>query len=80
MAAGRWGRWRLRLRACDVWAGDINLLARDDVTVNRSRILTFAGGDEIIWSTEGDYSELVVFRSCATSINFRRRRSSVMPK
>ena len=34
--------------------GDINLFTRDNVTVNRSRILTFAGGDEIIWSTMGD--------------------------
>jgi len=34
--------------------GDINIFARDNVTVNRSRILTFAGGDEIIWSTRGD--------------------------
>lgn len=34
--------------------GDINLFARDNVTVNRSRILTFAGGNEIIWSTRGD--------------------------
>lgn len=34
--------------------GDINLFARDNVTVNRSRILTFAGGNEIIWSTQGD--------------------------
>ncbi|WP_454620626.1 filamentous haemagglutinin family protein [Bradyrhizobium cenepequi] len=34
--------------------GDINIFARDSVTVNRSRILTFAGGDEVIWSTLGD--------------------------
>ncbi len=34
--------------------GDINLFARNSVTVNRSRILTFGGGDEIIWSTLGD--------------------------
>lgn len=34
--------------------GHINIFARDNVTVNRSRILTFAGGDEIIWSTLGD--------------------------
>jgi filamentous hemagglutinin len=34
--------------------GNINLFARDSVTVNRSRILTFAGGDETIWSTLGD--------------------------
>jgi hypothetical protein len=34
--------------------GNINIFARDDVTVNRSRVLTFAGGDEIIWSTLGD--------------------------
>jgi hypothetical protein len=34
--------------------GDINIFARDNVTVNRSRILTFAGGDEVIWSTLGD--------------------------
>ncbi|KZD24080.1 filamentous haemagglutinin family protein [Tardiphaga robiniae] len=35
-------------------SGDINIFARDSVTVNRSRILTFAGGDEVIWSTLGD--------------------------
>ncbi|HEY8336681.1 MAG TPA: filamentous hemagglutinin family protein [Tardiphaga sp.] len=34
--------------------GDINIFARDSVTVNRSRILTFGGGDEVIWSTLGD--------------------------
>jgi filamentous hemagglutinin family protein len=34
--------------------GGINIFARDNVTVNRSRILTFGGGDEIIWSTLGD--------------------------
>lgn len=35
-------------------SGDIDIFARDSVTVNRSRILTFAGGDEVIWSTLGD--------------------------
>lgn len=34
--------------------GDINIFAQNDVVVNRSRILTFGGGDEIIWSTLGD--------------------------
>jgi hypothetical protein len=34
--------------------GDINIFARSNVIVNRSRILTFAGGDETIWSTLGD--------------------------
>ena len=34
--------------------GDINIFARNNVVVNRSRILTFGGGDEIIWSTLGD--------------------------
>lgn len=34
--------------------GRVDIFARDSVTVNRSRILTFAGGDEIIWSTLGD--------------------------
>ena len=34
--------------------GDINIFARDSVTVNRSRVLTFAGGDVTIWSTLGD--------------------------
>ncbi len=34
--------------------GDIRVFTRDDVTVNRSRILTFAGGDGLIWSTLGD--------------------------
>lgn len=34
--------------------GDINIFARDNVTVNRSRVLTFGGGDEVIWSTLGD--------------------------
>ncbi|WP_176721961.1 filamentous haemagglutinin family protein [Bradyrhizobium sp. LMTR 3] len=34
--------------------GDINIFARNSVVVNRSRINTFGGGDEIIWSTVGD--------------------------
>jgi filamentous hemagglutinin len=34
--------------------GNIGIFARNDVVVNQSRILTFAGGDEIIWSTVGD--------------------------
>jgi hypothetical protein len=34
--------------------GNINIFARNNVVVNRSRILTFAGGDETIWSTLGD--------------------------
>ncbi|WP_441276644.1 filamentous hemagglutinin family protein [Tardiphaga sp. 172_B4_N1_3] len=34
--------------------GDINIFTRNNVVVNRSRILTFAGGDETIWSTLGD--------------------------
>jgi filamentous hemagglutinin family protein len=34
--------------------GDINTFARDNVTVNRSRVLTFAGGDVTIWSSLGD--------------------------
>ncbi len=35
-------------------SGRINIAARDDVIVNRSRILTFSGGDVTIWSTFGD--------------------------
>lgn len=34
--------------------GQINIAAREDVAVNRSRILTFSGGDVTIWSTLGD--------------------------
>ena len=34
--------------------GNINIFARDHAIVNRSRILTFAGGDETIWTTFGD--------------------------
>lgn len=34
--------------------GNIGIFARNNVVVNQSRILTFAGGDEIIWSTLGD--------------------------
>ena len=34
--------------------GSIDLVARDSVTVNQSRILTFGGGDVVIWSTLGD--------------------------
>ena len=34
--------------------GHIDIFAHRDVVVNRSRILTFGGGDEIIWSTLGD--------------------------
>lgn len=33
--------------------GKIDIFARHDVTVNRSRILTFSGGDLTIWSTLG---------------------------
>ncbi len=35
-------------------AGNIDLFARDSVTVNQSRILTFGGGDVVVWSTVGD--------------------------
>ncbi len=35
-------------------SGRINIAARGDVIVNRSRILTFSGGDVTIWSTFGD--------------------------
>jgi hypothetical protein len=34
--------------------GRIDIFADDNVIVNQSRVLTFAGGDEIIWSTTGD--------------------------
>ncbi|MDC7787036.1 filamentous hemagglutinin family protein [Rhodoplanes sp. TEM] len=34
--------------------GRIEIVARDDVMVNASRILTFGGGDVTIWSTVGD--------------------------
>lgn len=34
--------------------GHIDIFADRNVVVNRSRILTFGGGDEIIWSTVGD--------------------------
>jgi hypothetical protein len=35
-------------------AGDIKGFARDDILVNQSRILTVAGGDVLLWSSEGD--------------------------
>ncbi|MGJ7542167.1 filamentous haemagglutinin family protein [Variovorax sp. LT1R16] len=41
-------------------SGHINVFAKEDVTVNRSRILSFVpaatqqGSDQIIWSTQGD--------------------------
>ncbi len=34
--------------------GDIKGFARDDIVVNQSRILTVAGGDVLLWSSEGD--------------------------
>jgi filamentous hemagglutinin len=34
--------------------GNIRMLARDDVLVNLSRVLTAAGGNILIWSSEGD--------------------------
>ncbi|MDP3138695.1 MAG: filamentous hemagglutinin family protein [Burkholderiaceae bacterium] len=34
--------------------GDIKGFARDDILVNQSRILTVAGGDVLLWSSEGD--------------------------
>jgi len=37
-----------------VGPGDIRILARDDVLVNQSRVLTAAGGDVLIWSSNGD--------------------------
>ncbi|MBT3067981.1 filamentous haemagglutinin family protein [Rhodoferax sp. U11-2br] len=37
-----------------VGAGDIRVVARDDVLVNQSRVLTAAGGNILIWSSEGD--------------------------
>lgn len=41
-------------------SGHINVFARDDITVNRSRLLSFVpeatrqGSDQILWSTRGD--------------------------
>ena len=35
-------------------SGDINVFVKKSVTVNRSRILTFGGGDEALWATLGD--------------------------
>lgn len=37
-----------------VEAGDIRGFARGDILVNQSRILTVAGGDVLLWSSEGD--------------------------
>ncbi|WP_375595218.1 filamentous hemagglutinin family protein [Algihabitans albus] len=34
--------------------GHINVFTHDDLVVNRSRILTFGGGDVIAWASEGD--------------------------
>jgi len=34
--------------------GHINIFTRDDVEVNQSRVLTFGGGDVIVWASEGD--------------------------
>jgi hypothetical protein len=34
--------------------GDVRGFARDNVLVNQSRILTVAGGDVLLWSSEGD--------------------------
>jgi filamentous hemagglutinin family protein len=34
--------------------GNIEIFAKKSVTVNRSRVLTFGGGDETLWSTLGD--------------------------
>jgi len=34
--------------------GDIKGMARNDVLVNQSRILTVGGGDVLLWSSEGD--------------------------
>lgn len=35
-------------------AGDVKGFARDAILVNQSRILTVAGGDVLLWSSEGD--------------------------
>lgn len=37
-----------------VGAGDVRMAVRGDVLVNQSRVLTAAGGDILIWSSEGD--------------------------
>jgi hypothetical protein len=35
-------------------SGDIHIFSRDSVVVNRSRVLTFEGGDVVIGTPEGD--------------------------
>lgn len=37
-----------------VAAGDVRGFARNNITVNQSRILTVGGGDVLLWSSEGD--------------------------
>ena len=37
-----------------IGAGDVKGIARDDILVNQSRILTVGGGDVLLWSSEGD--------------------------
>ena len=34
--------------------GDVRAFTRDDMLVNQSRVLTVAGGDVMLWSSEGD--------------------------
>ncbi|CDN88251.1 filamentous haemagglutinin family protein [Hydrogenophaga intermedia] len=34
--------------------GDVRAMAREDVLVNQSRVLTVGGGDVLLWSSEGD--------------------------
>jgi filamentous hemagglutinin len=42
----------LGIVASDV--GDVRAMARDDMLVNQSRVLTVGGGDILLWSSEGD--------------------------
>ncbi|WP_296782160.1 filamentous haemagglutinin family protein [Variovorax sp.] len=49
--------------------GDIHVFTARDVLLNRSRMLTFAGGDEIIWSTLGDID---AGRGAKTTRSFRQ--------
>jgi filamentous hemagglutinin family protein len=49
--------------------GDIRIFVDQNVFVNRSRVLTFGGGDEIVWATEGDVD---AGRGAKTSRSFNR--------
>jgi hypothetical protein len=51
--------------------GDINIYSEDDLNVNESRVMTFAGGDIVTWSNTGDIN---AGRGARTAVNASESR------